>query len=217
MCLMGIAILCGCESKETKLKKDYSYFRQWHYENCLCILEHMPDYKKNLSYGVSKVNAFCRHTVERHINSKPKSLIQQNVSFMRKFGDYQCSDDFIEKIKPQAAKNYLDLWYWRDADDMLNMSMLAGMTELCNSVRKSQDVDCDCVAVAYFRSLSQKEYTALQNAGNIVFPNSNEKSWKNDTPQRKQMTKSIMDKLFNAILKCTTDKGVNNGDSNRIL
>lgn len=202
--MLGIVVLCGCESKETKLKKDYSTFLQWQYNNCLCLMGSLPRYTSALLAGAS-VEAFCRHSTNFCINMKTPEQISHDAAFMRNLGDYRCTPDYFKYIHQQFDKHNFESKCWNGMEDMVVIARFAGVTTLCESKYGKSGivkVDCDCVAVEYLNSLSEEEKTELQKA-NLLFPGTNGYGWKNNTPKKQKITKSIMQKMDDAISKCT--------------
>ena len=195
-------VLCGCESKDTKLRKDYATFREWHYSNCFCVLGNKSNFVNKFLDSINKMKIFCRISADFYLDTKSKKEIQQDVEFMRNIGKYQCSPTFLEKIQKKSAEYNFNSNCWTDEVDMEYKAKLTNLVISCENTYKHMiNVDCECVVKTYANSLSYTERAELQAYGSF-FPSY---GWMVNTPHKQAITLSVMNKMREAVLKCKSN------------
>lgn len=150
-----LLFVAGCDSNNNDLDSFYKFQKK----SCHCILNAMPDFVRVLNnQGTDKTEDFCHFSAVLCATNKSKNDINAAVKIIKKYGDFQCNESYLEKYNVAAANSTYNVGcqaMWTPQA----VQIISEMANVANTCRHTfgNTVNCDCVAHKFLSALTPKE------------------------------------------------------------
>ncbi|MFQ6703945.1 MAG: hypothetical protein ACLRFP_02580 [Alphaproteobacteria bacterium] len=153
--LASVIGLAGCDASNADLDLFYDFQKK----SCHCILDAMPEFVMALNTGgANKTEDFCHFSAVMCMVTKSEKDMDKAVSIIKKHGDFQCNESYLEKYNADVANDAGNI----GCQEMWTPQAVQAISEMANIAFTCRQtfgnaVNCDCVARKFLGTLTPQE------------------------------------------------------------